>query len=69
MIAKVSAATGERAAIKCPCGFSHRLELPEDSPFALFAIGRSVGWLAHNMEQVTTGAMIRPRARYAGPAL
>lgn len=43
------------------------LDIPEDSPFVLFAVGRSVGWIAHALEQVATGQLIRPRARYIGP--
>nr|WP_313901188.1 citrate/2-methylcitrate synthase [Methylobacterium sp. J-048] len=39
---------------------------PEDAPFALFAIGRSVGWLAHSIEQVASQMIIRPRAKYIG---
>ena len=41
--------------------------LPKDAGFRLFAIGRSVGWAAHAMEQVATGQLIRPRATYTGP--
>lgn len=44
-------------------------QLPEDAPLTLFALSRCVGWLAHAMEQIATGALIRPRARYAGTAL
>jgi citrate synthase len=33
----------------------------------VFAIGRSVGWLAHAMEQQKTGRMIRPVSAYVGP--
>lgn len=40
--------------------------LPEGSAFALFAIGRSVGWMAHALEQIATGSLLRPRARYVG---
>jgi citrate synthase len=43
--------------------------LPTDTAFALFAIGRSVGWMAHAMEQITQATLLRPRARYTGPAL
>ena len=42
------------------------LSLPLDAPFALFAVARCAGWIAHAIEQVQTGATIRPRARYIG---
>ncbi|WJH39974.1 citrate synthase [Aliirhizobium terrae] len=42
--------------------------LPEDAPLVIFALARTVGWLAHAMEQVESGELIRPRAHYAGPA-
>jgi citrate synthase len=44
------------------------LNLTEEAPFAIFAVGRAVGWLGHAMEQIQTGSLIRPRARYIGPA-
>jgi citrate synthase len=40
--------------------------LPRDAGFRLFALGRSVGWAAHAMEQAATQELIRPRARYVG---
>jgi citrate synthase len=40
--------------------------LPPHAPLALFTLGRSVGWAAHAIEQITTGELIRPRARYHG---
>jgi citrate synthase len=40
--------------------------LPDDAPLVIFALSRTVGWLAHAMEQVESGQMIRPRARYSG---
>lgn len=40
--------------------------LPKEAPLVLFAMARSVGWLAHAMEQVATGQLIRPRAEYVG---
>lgn len=39
---------------------------PDDMPFRLFALGRSAGWLAHAVEQVSIGRLIRPRAHYVG---
>ena len=41
--------------------------LPQNSALALFVIGRTVGWIAHAIEQYESGVLIRPRARYAGP--
>ena len=43
--------------------------LPQEAPLILFALGRCAGWLAHALEQVTTGHPIRPRARYVGPPI
>ncbi|WP_066683644.1 citrate/2-methylcitrate synthase [Caulobacter sp. CCH9-E1] len=44
------------------------LSLPADAPFILFATARSAGWTAHAIEQLQSGRLIRPRARYIGPA-
>lgn len=43
------------------------LALPRGAAIILFAIGRTIGWIAHAMEQYETGQIIRPRARYVGP--
>ncbi len=43
------------------------LGLPKDSALALFLLGRTVGWIAHALEQAGRGGLIRPRARYTGP--
>lgn len=43
------------------------LGLPKDSALAMFLLGRTVGWIAHALEQAAHGALIRPRARYIGP--
>ncbi len=42
----------------------HRL--PVDAAFALFATARSVGLLAHSIEQLAEPQVIRPRGRYVG---
>ena len=41
--------------------------LPPRSGLALFAIGRSIGWIGHALEQYASGTLIRPRAKYVGP--
>lgn len=41
-------------------------QLPPGAAQILFALGRTAGWIAHAMEQVDTGQLIRPRARYVG---
>ncbi|HTO09670.1 MAG TPA: citrate/2-methylcitrate synthase [Myxococcota bacterium] len=40
------------------------LDLPQGLGGALFAIGRSAGWVAHVLEQSETKAVLRPRARF-----
>lgn len=70
LVRAVAAATGAKpnvdmAIAALACGYG----LTRETAFAIFAIGRAVGWLGHSMEQIETGALIRPRARYTGPAL
>jgi len=43
------------------------LGLPVGAALSLFVVGRTVGWIAHAIEQYETGLLIRPRARYTGP--
>ncbi|MBV8888842.1 MAG: citrate synthase family protein [Alphaproteobacteria bacterium] len=43
------------------------LGLPAGAALGLFVVGRSVGWIAHAIEQYESGVLIRPRARYTGP--
>jgi len=45
---------------------SRVLRLPTGAPLMLFAIGRTIGWIGHAIEQYSTGRLIRPRARYIG---
>jgi citrate synthase len=44
------------------------LHLPSGSALALFALGRTIGWIGHAIEQYQLDQLIRPRARYIGPA-
>jgi citrate synthase len=70
VIATVCATTGQAPTIDVALtALADRFDLPDDAPFALFSIGRSVGWLAQSIEQSAIGTMIRPRARYVGPPL
>jgi citrate synthase len=41
--------------------------LPDHAPLVLFALGRTIGWIAHAIEQYASTELIRPRARYTGP--
>jgi citrate synthase len=43
-------------------------DLPSEAPTALFALGRTIGWIAHAIEQYAASELIRPRANYVGPA-
>jgi citrate synthase len=43
------------------------LALPRNAALAMFILGRTVGWIAHAIEQYESGVLIRPRARYIGP--
>jgi citrate synthase len=62
-----SHATGEHPTIDFGLAAAARvLKLPAGAPLVLFAIGRSVGWIGHAIEQYETGQLIRPRARYVG---
>jgi citrate synthase len=62
-------------------GFGHRLYahfalvavarslgLPSGAALTLFAIGRTIGWIAHALEQYAEPTIIRPRAKYVGEA-
>jgi citrate synthase len=60
--------TGERPNIDFAlAALVARHDLPRSAPLAIFALARSVGWLAHALEQVAADHIIRPRARYVGP--
>ena len=64
---EVEGATGDRANMDFALtAMRQSLQLPAEAPFALFAVARTAGWLAHAIEQAETGALIRPRARYVG---
>ncbi|MBI1250579.1 MAG: citrate synthase [Alphaproteobacteria bacterium] len=67
-IARAELAAGANANIDMAlAAVTLALNLPADAPFTLFAAGRMAGWIAHAMEQASSGRMIRPRASYVGP--
>jgi len=45
---------------------SQALKLPAGAPLTIFALGRTIGWIGHAMEQYARDEMIRPRAKYVG---
>ena len=44
------------------------LRLPPGAALTIFALGRTIGWIGHAIEQYETAQLIRPRAKYVGPA-
>jgi citrate synthase len=43
------------------------LGFPPEAFTCVFALGRTMGWLAHAREQIETGRLIRPQSLYVGP--
>jgi citrate synthase len=66
---RIAEATGEFVNIDYALAvLAHSLRLAPGSELPLFAMARAVGWIAHASEQLQYGRLIRPRARYVGPA-
>jgi citrate synthase len=66
---RIAEATGEFVNIDYALAvLAHSLRLAPGSELTLFAMARTVGWIAHASEQLQFGRLIRPRARYVGPA-
>jgi citrate synthase len=66
---RIAEATGEFVNIDYALAvLVHTLGLPPGNELVLFAMARTVGWIAHASEQLRHGGLIRPRARYIGPA-
>ena len=43
------------------------LGLPAEAPWTITTLARSVGWIAHALEQRASGGAILPKGRYVGP--
>ena len=66
---RIAEATGEFVNIDYALAvLVHMLDLAPGNELVLFAMARTVGWIAHACEQLRHGGLIRPRARYIGPA-
>ncbi|WP_277188140.1 citrate synthase family protein [Caballeronia sp. BR00000012568055] len=70
LIERVESVTGAKPTIDIAlAALVEHCALPEGAAFALFSIARSVGWIAHSIEQMTSGTLLRPRAHYVGAAV
>jgi citrate synthase len=68
LLAAVDAFAGARPNIDFALVALRRsLGLPPGAAITIFAVARSVGWIAHALEQHLEGKLIRPRAEYVGP--
>lgn len=68
-IAAVEAGTGFKASIDVALFALERTHrLPAGAGVSLFAAGRAVGWVAHALEQMQSGRLIRPRSRFTTAA-
>ena len=61
-------ASSRRTSSTGPRSCSTTREIPPDLTPAMFGCARVAGWSAHILEQKRTGRLIRPSARYIGPA-
>jgi len=67
MAAAASELTGAQPNVDFALGATATaLGLPPGAALGIFLVARSVGWIAHAMEQYESGVLIRPRARYIG---
>lgn len=70
LVQRMAQLTGQAPTIDAAlAAMATRHKLPPDAAFAVFATARSVGLLAHAMEQLSVDSVIRPRGRYVGPPL
>jgi citrate synthase len=66
---RIREATGQFANTDYALAVMRRtLDMPVGSETTLFAMARTAGWVAHASEQLESRKLIRPRARYVGPA-
>lgn len=69
VMTQVQQIIGERPTLDFAlAALARALNLPTGAALALFAIGRTIGWIGHTLEQYQLDQIIRPRAQYTGPA-
>jgi citrate synthase len=67
VVGEVRELTGGRPTVDLALAtLARALGLPAGGAVALFAVGRTVGWIGHAIEQYASNTLIRPRARYVG---
>ena len=67
MVAAVRDLVGEEPTIDVALAVLVRaFDLPIGSALTLMALGRTIGWVAHALEEYERGHLIRPRAKYVG---
>jgi len=67
VVAQMRRITGEHPTIDFALvALANALHLPSGTALAIFALGRTIGWIGHAIEQYQTDRLIRPRARYVG---
>ena len=67
LIAAVYALSGLKPSVDVALALlEDELALPPGGGLALFALGRTAGWIGHSLEQRADGRLIRPRADYVG---
>lgn len=60
--------TGQRPSLDFALvALRRQLGLPAGTALGIFSLGRSIGWIAHAIEQRSEATLIRPRAAYRGP--
>lgn len=63
LIRQILRSTGQHPTLDFALAHLERqLNLPDGAGLGIFAVGRTVGWIAHIFEQRETGRLIRPRA-------
>jgi citrate synthase len=69
LVDRVNRDTGFKPSVDFALALVARVhDLPASAPLCLFALGRTAGWIGHAIEQYSAATLIRPRARYVGPA-